>query len=113
MQYDNGKDNSARLAGLVVAFRAAIIDRLKEDANGSALIPSTGLLRSAAFRAMQEVVEAETEDVPPRLLLNVWQAIMLCNDSAFWQGLERDIKAKKVEGLTIQRGAKAVAGNYY
>lgn len=113
MQYDNGKDNSARLAALVIAFRLAIIDQLKAQANGSALIPSVAALRAAAFKAMEEVVEAEVDDIPPRLLLNVWQAVMLCNDSAFWQGLERDIKAKKVEGLEIVRGTKAVAGSYY
>lgn len=113
MQYDNGKDNSARLAALVIAFRLAIVDQLKEQANGSAIVPSVALLRGAAFKAIAEIVDAEQEDLPPRLLLNVWQAVMLCNDSAFWQGLERDIKSKKIEGLEIARGTKAVAGSYY
>lgn len=114
MQYDNGKDNTARLAALVVAFRKAIYDRLKETAGESGVyIPSTASLRAAAFPAMQEVVESETEDIPPRLLLNVWNAVMLCNDSAFHQAMERDIKSKQLVGITVQRGAKAVASNYY
>lgn len=113
MQYDNGKDNSARLASLVVGFRKAIYDQLKEQAAGSAYIPTTAALRAAAFKAIAELVDAESEDLPPRLLLNVWNAVMLTNESAFHQTMEREIKAGTLVGITMAKGAKAVSGQYY
>jgi len=113
MQYDNGKDNSARLAALVVAFRKAIYDQLKAACAGSAYIPTTAALRGAAFKAIEEVVDGEQEDLPPRLLLNVWNAVMLTNESAFHQTMEREIKAGTLSGITIAKGAKAVSGQYY
>jgi hypothetical protein len=113
MQYDNGKDNSARLASLVVAFRKAIYDQLKEMAGANAYIPSTASLRAAAFKAIEEIVESEQEDLPPRLLLNVWNAVMLTNESAFHQTMEREIKAGTLSGITMAKGAKAVSGQYY
>lgn len=124
MQYDNGKDNTARLASLIPAFRLAIYDQLKlmvglptvgEDGKqvDPVYIPSTASLRSAAFKAIEEIVDAESEDLPPRLLLNVWNAVMLTNESAFHQTMGRAITDKTLTGITIAKGAKAVAGNYY
>ena len=113
MQYDNGKDNSAKLAQLVVMFRKAIYDQLKEQVGANAYVPSTASLRGAAFKAIAEVIEAEQDDLPPRLILNVWNAVMLTNESAFHQTMEREIKAGTLTGIQMAKGAKAVSGQYY
>lgn len=128
------KSNVERFPGLVTLFRAAIIDQLKEqlkdgqkDKDGNLVyIPSTAALRSAAKLAMKEIVESHdcepTEEqladkafegpVSPMLAVNVWDAVMLSNESAFHQGLARDIEKKLVTGLVILKGAKAVAQGY-
>lgn len=112
------KTNAERFPLLVPLFRAAILDAIKAalPAAGSdglqGYTPSTAALRSAAFKAMAELVASETEPVDAMLAVNVWNAVMLTNESAFHQGLERDIKAGTVSGLKIVKGHKAVAQGY-
>lgn len=113
------KTNAERFPILVPLFRAAIIDKIKEqhsdrkDANGDVqYIPSTQALRQAAFKAMTEVVGSEADPVDAMLAVNVWSAVMLSNESAFHQGLERDIKKGLVKGIKITSGARAVAQGY-
>lgn len=101
-----------RFPELVVNFRKAIYDQLKET-HGEQYIPSTAALRIAAFKAAEEVFGSEIEPVPNRLALNVWNAVMLCNESAFHQGMERDIKAGVLQGIKIVKGARAVAQGYF
>jgi hypothetical protein len=104
------KTNAERFPELVVAFRKAIYDKIKEKfADG--YVASTASLRACAFPAMKEVVESEVDPVEPMLAVNVWNAVMLTNESAFHQGLERDIKNKVVE-IKLIKGSRAVAGTY-
>lgn len=109
----NGKSDKERFPGMVILFRKAIIDALKAANPDGTYIPSTAALRAAAFAAMKEMVESETEPVSPMLACNVWNAVMLCNESAFHQGLKRAIDAGEVTGLKLATGAKAVAGMYH
>lgn len=111
------KTNAERFPGLVVLFRSAIIDAIKEVApkleDGTAIYaPSTASLRAAAFKAMKEVVESEADAVDAMLAVNVWNAVMLTNESAFHQGLKRSIEAKTVTGLKLVEGTKATASSY-
>lgn len=104
--------NKERFPGLVVAFRKAIYDALKAANPDGKYVPSTGALRAAAFPAMKEIVESETEAVEPMLAVNVWNAVMLTNESAFHQTMEREIKTGTLSGITLVKGAKAVASTY-
>lgn len=95
-------------------FRSAIYDALKEAAgatNGT-YVPSTASLRAAAFKAIKEVIESEVEPVGPMLAVNVWNAVMLTNESAFHQGMKRAIEAGTLSGIKIATGAKAIAAGY-
>lgn len=103
----------ARFPALVVSFRKAIYDQLKADHPEGTYIPRTAALRSAAFKAIKEVIESETEPVGNMLALNVWNAVMLCNESAFHQGMEREIEAGTLTGIKVVKGAKAVAKGYF
>lgn len=107
------KTNAERFAELVPMFRLAIVDKIKEANPSGTYLPSTQALRVAAFAAIKEVVESEVEAVPPMLAVNVWNAVMLTNESAFHQGLERAISAGTVTGLKVVKGAKAVASGYF
>ena len=106
----NDKD---RFPALVISFRKAIYDALKEANADGRYIPSTAALRAAAFKAIKEVIESETEAVSPMLAVNVWNAVMLTNESAFHQGMGRDIENGILTGLTLVKGAKAVAKGYF
>jgi len=106
-------DNKARSPGLVSAFRKAIYDALKQANPDGKYIPSTAALRAAAFKAIKEVIESETEAVEPMLAVNVWNAVMLTNESAFHQGMAREIEKGTLTGITVVKGAKAVAAGYF
>lgn len=97
---------------MVGGFRKAIYDQLKLANSDGKYIPSTGALRAAAFAAMKEVVESEADPVEPMLAVNVWNAVMLTNESAFHQGMEREIKNGTLTGITMQKGSVAVARDY-
>lgn len=107
------QNDKERFPALVINFRKAIYDALKEANQDGRYIPSTASLRAAAFKAADEVFGSEVEPVSNRLALNVWNAVMLCNESAFHQGMERDIKSGVLQGIVIAKGAKAVASSYY
>lgn len=111
------KTNAERFVELVPLFRAAIVDAIiaagTPGADGKVTyVPSTAALRGAAFKAMKELVESEPEPVEPMLAVNVWNAVMLTNESAFHQGLKREIDAGKHPKLKLVAGAKAVAMSY-
>lgn len=97
---------------MVPSFRLAIYDAIKEANPSGVYLPSTAALRTAAFKALKEVVESEVDPVEPLLAVNVWNAVMLTNESAFHQGMERAITAGTLTGIKVLKGAKAVAGGY-
>lgn len=113
VSFINMANDKDRFTALVPLFRMAIIDSLKQSNPDGKYIPSTASLRAAAFKAMKEIVESEAEPVGPMLAVNVWNAVMLTNESAFHQGLKRSIDNKEVTGLTLVAGAKAVAAGYF
>lgn len=106
----NDKD---RFPALVVSFRKAIYDALKTAHPDGRYIPLTASLRAAAFSAIKEVIESEAEPVSPMLAVNVWNAVMLTNESAFHQGMAREIENKTLAGIELVKGAKAVAKGYF
>ena len=97
---------------MVPQFRKAIYDALKEAHKDGVYIPSTAALRSAAFAAMKELLASEVEAVEPLLAVNVWNAVMLTNESAFHQTMAREIENGTLAGITIRKGAKSVARTY-
>ena len=105
------KTNAERFPELVVAFRNAIYDQIKEK-HGATYVPSTASLREAAFGAMKEVLESEVDPVSPMLAVNVWNAVMLTNESAFHQGMKRDIEKGLLLGIKLTTGARAIASKY-
>ncbi len=111
------KTNAERFVVLVPLFRAAIVDQLiaagnADEAGVVTYIPSTAALRAAAFLAMKEVIASEADPIEPMLAVNIWNSVMLTNESAFHQGLEREVKAGKHPKLKMAKGAKAVAQTY-
>lgn len=111
------KTAQERFPELISLFRSDIYSHLKKAYPDGKYIPTTAALRAAAFAAMRDLVESatETEDGPiePMLALNVWNAVLLCNDSAFHQTMARAIEKKELTGIEIVRGAKAVSGTYF
>lgn len=101
-----------RFPGLVVNFRKAIYDQLKSANPDGRYIPTTAALRQAAFAASTELFEAETDPVSWRLAVNVWNAVMLTNESAFHQTMQREIEAGTLAGIKMVKSAKAVAQGY-
>lgn len=106
----NDKD---RFPALVIAFRLAIYDQLKLANPDGRYIPSTAALRAAAFKAISEVVESETEPVGYKLAINVWNAVMLTNESAFHQRMAEAVEQGTLTGIQVVKGAKAVAKGYF
>ena len=101
-----------RFPELVIAFRKAIYDQIKEQ-HPDGYRPSTANLRAAAFPAIKEVMESEAEQpFPPMAAVVLWNAVMLSNESAFHQGMEREIKAKTLD-IKVIKGAAAVAASDY
>ena len=105
------KTNAERFPELVVSFRKAIYDAIKEK-HGETYVPSTASLREAAFSAMKEVIGSEVDPVEPMLAVNVWNAVMLTNESAFHQGMKRDIDKGLLLGIKLTTGARAIASKY-
>ncbi len=58
------------------------------------------------------MVESEVDPVEPMVAVNVWNAVMLTNESAFHQGMKRAIDAGTLGGIKMQTGAKAIAQGY-
>ena len=102
-----------RFPALVISFRKAIYDQLKLANPDGKYIPSTASLRTAAFAAIKEIVESEVDPVSPLLAVNVWNAVMLTNESAFHQGMAREIENGTLTGIKLVKGAKAVAAGYF
>ena len=107
------KTDQERYPALVNAFRLAIYDALKAEVGEGVYSPNTASLRAAAFKAIGEVLDAETDPVSNRLALNVWQAVMLCNESAFHQGMARAVEQGTLTGIKIAKGAKGKAMGYF
>lgn len=106
-------NDKARFPSLVVNFRKAIYDQLKAANPDGKYIKATSSLRAAAFAAAKEVFDAEPEPVGPMLACNVWNAVMLCNESAFHQTMEREIENGSLTGVQVVGGKKAVAAGYF
>lgn len=111
------KTNAERFVELTPLFRAAIVDAIVASGTAGqdgkvAYVPSTAALRQAAFTAMKELIASEADPVEPMLAVNIWNAVMLTNESAFHQGLKREVDAGKHPKLKIVAGAKAVAQSY-
>lgn len=104
--------NKERFPALVIGFRKAIYDQIKLANPDGKYIPTTGGLRAAAFPAIKEIIESEAEAVEPLLAINVWNAVMLTNESAFHQGMEREIKSGTLIGIKLVKGAKMLASQY-
>lgn len=103
---------------MVVAFEAAIIDRLGEEAakTGGVYVPSTDALKAAAFPALKEVIEAEEIDspVPHMLAVAVWEATLKINESAYRGKLASLEKAGtlKFKLATTKAAPKTIALQY-
>lgn len=107
------KTKEETFASLCVAFEAAINDRLKELAEKTkapdgvgVYQPSAENLKTAAFSALNEVIEAETEPISPMMAIAVWEATLKINESAYRQGLVRLEKAGTL-GFRVGGSAKA------
>ena len=98
----------------VVAFRKAIYDQIKLANPGGSYIPTTASLRAAGFTAMKELIESEDAGaITPMHAVNVWNAVMLCNESAFRQRMADHIKSGELTDIKLVSGAKAVAKGYF
>jgi hypothetical protein len=105
--------NAERYPGLVHAFRLAIYDQIAEQ-HPDGYVHSVANLTACAWAAIKEVMEAETETVDALLALNVWKAVMLCNDSAFRQSLNRAIENKEpaVAKIKLANATTKIAKGY-
>lgn len=108
-----------RFPKLVAAFDAALIDGLRQHAreNGGSYRASATTLKPIAIRACKEALESEFDDegkplpVSAGLALNVWNAVISINESAYSQRLERLEKANTL-GFKVIRGARATAAGF-
>jgi len=106
----NTKSASQVFSERALAFRKAVIDAVKAKAVNGVIQPSAEIAREAGMTAMAEIADAaDAEGLPFKAMTSVvlWSTVFAINDSAFWQSLERDIKNKVVDGLTISRKATA------
>jgi hypothetical protein len=108
----NMKTNKERHPEMVIAFRKAIYDALKEANPNGLYAPSTEALEAAAFKAIVEIVESEADPVSWLLALNVWHSVILSNESAFRQTMKREIDAGTLEGIKMVTTKVAKAKAY-
>ena len=106
------KTNKERQPELVIAFRKAIYDAIKEANPDGNYVPSTEGLEQAAFAAIKEVVGSEADPVDWLLALNVWHSVILSNRSAFRQTMKREIEAGTLAGIKLITAKRAVAKSY-
>lgn len=107
------ENKQERFNRLVSLFEKAIIDQIKQQ-HGETYHANTANLAQAAWPALAEVLDAETEPVSPVLGAAVWEAVMKTNESNFHQGLERKEKAGVLPFKVVRakRSATSVALDY-
>lgn len=111
--------DAERFPLLVARFEATLLDalRTKAKANDGVWTPSASALKEAAVPAFEEAMTADFDadgaevHHSPRLLANVWVAVMKINESAYRQSLERMEKAKTL-GFSLESKTRTTAKGY-
>jgi hypothetical protein len=111
--------DAERFPVLVKRFEEGLLDGIREIAKeaGGSWTPSAPNLKAAAIPAFDECMTSDFDAAgveiqhSPRLMINVWNAVLKINESAYRQHLMRLEKAKQL-GFELKTEVAAKAGEY-
>jgi hypothetical protein len=119
------KSQAQIMSERMASYRSLVIKLIAKQAVDGKIIPSTEVIKSVGIPALMELLALEADDAEGQwpewkamTALSLWRSCFAVNDSAFWQGVERDIDNKLITSFVVSRKptlkarAQAIASEY-